>query len=75
VDQVLLAVRFAVADLMSQGKCPPIIMDDPFVHFDPARREAGIQVLKEISDAYQVIVLTCHDYEQIAAGHKVRLSR
>ncbi len=75
VDQVLLAVRFAVADLMSQGKCPPIIMDDPFVHFDPARREAGIQVLKEISDAYQVIVLTCHDYEGIAAGQKVRLSR
>jgi DNA repair exonuclease SbcCD ATPase subunit len=72
-DQVLLAVRLAVADLMSQGKCPPVIMDDPFVHFDPARRQAGIEALKQISDVYQVIVFTCHDYPEIAGEQKVNL--
>lgn len=73
-DQVLLAVRLAVADLMSQGKCPPVIMDDPFVHFDPARRQAGIDALRQISGAYQVIVFTCHDYPEIAEEQKVDLS-
>ncbi len=73
-DQVLLAVRLAVADLMSQGKCPPVIMDDPFVHFDPARRQAGIEALKQISGAYQVIVFTCHDYPETEGGQKVDLA-
>ena len=73
-DQVLLSVRLAVADLMSQGKCPPFIMDDPFIHFDPARRQAGIKVLQQISNTYQVIVFTCHDYEEIPARQKLKLA-
>lgn len=73
-DQVLLSVRLAVADLMSQGKRPPVIMDDPFVHFDPVRRQAGIEALKKIAGAYQVIVLTCHDYPEMAIEQKVRLA-
>ncbi len=67
--RVLLAVRLAVADLMSQGKCPPVIMDDPFVHFDPARRQAGIDAW-QISGAYQVIVFTCHDYPELQKSRR-----
>lgn len=73
-DQVLLSVRLAVADLMSQGRRPPVIMDDPFVHFDPVRRQAGIEALKRIAGAYQVIVFTCHDYPEMAIEQKVRLA-
>jgi uncharacterized protein YhaN len=73
-DQVLLAVRLAIADLMSQGKCPPIIMDDPFIHFDAARRQAAIEILREVSGRFQVIVFTCHDYPEIAVEQKVRLN-
>lgn len=72
-DQVLFAVRLGVADLLSQGKCPPMIMDDPFIHFDAARRQAAIEILKEVSGWFQVIVLTCHDYREIPEDQKVRL--
>ena len=64
-DQVLFAVRLGVADLLSQGKCPPMIMDDPFIQFDAARRQAAIEILKEVSGWFQVIVLICHDYREI----------
>lgn len=73
-DQVLLAVRLAVADLMSQGRCPPMIMDDPFVHFDSSRRLAAIEALRKIACAYQVIVFTCHDYPEMAVEQKVSLA-
>ncbi len=73
LDQVLMAVRLAVSDFLSQGKCPPVVMDDPFIHFDSDRRKAAIEALKKIAQTYQVIVFTCHDYPELAQEQVVRL--
>jgi uncharacterized protein YhaN len=42
-------------------------MDDPFVTFDPQRRQAALRLCREIADTHQVLFFTCHDgYDPIA---------
>jgi DNA repair exonuclease SbcCD ATPase subunit len=73
VDQVLLALRLSIAGFMSNGKRPPILMDDPFVHFDPDRRGKAMDLLKRASSQYQIVVFTCHDYKEMAGCSVIEL--
>jgi uncharacterized protein YhaN len=67
VDQLYLAVRLALIDLLFQDARPPLLMDDPFVTFDPQRRQAALHLCREIADTHQVLFFTCHDgYDGIA---------
>jgi uncharacterized protein YhaN len=36
-------------------------MDDPFVTFDPQRRQAALRLCREIAETHQVLFFTCHD--------------
>ena len=60
-DQLYLAARLALVDVVAGGRFLPLILDDPFVHFDRPRRENARGLLKEVSQRHQVILLTCHD--------------
>jgi ABC-type hemin transport system ATPase subunit len=67
VDQLYLAARLALIDLLFQDARPPLLMDDPFVTFDPQRRQAALHLCREIADTHQVLFFTCHDgYDGIA---------
>jgi uncharacterized protein YhaN len=60
-DQVYLAARLALCDMIFQDASPPILMDDPFIKFDPDRRDAALRLCKELSTNRQIILFTCHD--------------
>ncbi len=67
IDQLYLAARLALIDLLYQEAQPPLLMDDPFVTFDPQRRQAALRLCREIAQTHQVLFFTCHDgYDGIA---------
>ncbi len=67
VDQLYLAARLALLDLLYRDTKPPLLLDDPFVKFDPERREQAMELCKEIAQDHQILFFTCHNvYDAIA---------
>ncbi len=60
-DQLYLALRFAVADLVAAEVRLPFIFDDPFVTWDARRRENLRGILGREADRRQIIVLSHSD--------------
>lgn len=68
-DQLALALRVAIAEYLSSHIGPlPIVLDEPFAHWDDERFMSGIQFLASLVERHQVILLSCHKwrYEQLA---------
>ena len=59
VDQVFLAARIGLVRLVTQGRHPPLVLDDPFVTFDDTRAARAALLLRELSADFQVIYLAC----------------
>lgn len=60
-ELLYLLLRVAVAEFVAGRSEPlPMILDDPFVHIDEARRRELWRELAGISQDRQVIVFTCH---------------
>ncbi|MBC1375165.1 AAA family ATPase [Listeria sp. FSL L7-1699] len=59
-EQLYLAIRFALIDVIHKDFPLPIIIDDGFVHFDSARMIQMMQLLKKRKSTNQVIFFTCH---------------
>jgi uncharacterized protein YhaN len=72
-DQVYLAVRLALCDMIFQEARPPLLLDDPFVKFDPERRAAALKLCKELSSDRQIIIFTCHEGYEPYADQVIRL--
>jgi uncharacterized protein YhaN len=67
LDQVFLAARIGLVRLVTAGRRPPLILDDPFVTFDDRRAARAAALLRELSADFQVIYLTCSDrYDALA---------
>ncbi|WP_033542916.1 ATP-binding protein [Planococcus sp. CAU13] len=60
-EQAYLALRFSLAVSMQKSHPFPIIMDDPFVHFDRLRLQQVINLIKELQAEHQFIYFTCHE--------------
>jgi hypothetical protein len=73
-DQMYLAVRLALVELMSGGEPQPVFLDDPFVHFDPERRARALDVVRAFAASHQVVVFTCDPRLREAGGHLVELA-
>ena len=59
-DLLYLAVRLAVCRLaMPSGEPCPLIIDDALVNFDDERRDAAMELLRQIAGERQVILFTC----------------
>ncbi len=64
-DQLYLALRLALMDLLFPSTRPPLFLDDPFVKFDDGRRKAALQLCQRIARHRQVILFTCStEYDQ-----------
>lgn len=59
-EQAYIALRLALANSMLETAPFPIIMDDPFVHFDRERRSHITKVMDQLC-AHQFIYFTCHE--------------
>lgn len=58
-DLIGFCMRLAMADAMYTGEKPTLVMDDPFVNLDDTKLKGAENLLKEASEAYQIIYLTC----------------
>jgi len=69
IDQLYLATRLALLDLLYPNAKPPLLLDDPFVKFDPERRNQALALCQEIAQEHQVLLFTCQDekvYDRVA---------
>lgn len=57
LDQLYLALRLALLELLTGQARPPLLLDDPFNHFDEERLAAAYRILEEISADHQVLAL------------------
>ena len=65
-DQLYLAVRLAVCDLVLPGDDPaPLVLDDALVHFDDARLRLALELLRELSARRQILLFTCQSRERL----------
>ncbi|MEW6554058.1 MAG: AAA family ATPase [Actinomycetota bacterium] len=73
IDQLYLAARLALVEVICGEKHPPLLLDDPFVTFDPRRLDRAMDVLREFSRRCQVIIFTCGDDYDAYADQMVQL--
>lgn len=62
VDQLYLAIRFALLEFLATREGSPFVLDDALVNSDPERRSAALRLLHEISEERQVIMLSCEEH-------------
>lgn len=73
-DQVYFAVRLALTDLLFPDRCPPLLLDDPFVKFDAPRRQAATETLRRLARHRQVLLFSHSPEYRPAADHVIALS-
>ncbi|WP_342506211.1 AAA family ATPase [Sporosarcina sp. FSL K6-2383] len=59
-EQAYIALRLALAASILETAPFPMIMDDPFVHFDGQRLSRMIELLNQLQQRHQFIYFTCH---------------
>lgn len=70
-DQLALALRLAVVDLVAQEVPLPLVLDDPFVHWDEERLARARAMVSALARERQVLLLT-HRGALAAWGAAVR---
>jgi len=71
-DQLKLVMRTAIAEFVAEGSEPlPLILDEPFAHWDDERFVNAMQMLNQLAERHQIIVLTCHAwrFDRLAQEH------
>lgn len=67
IDEFYLAYRLALVKLIFVDKNPPLLLDDPFGNFDSVRLNKALQLFKDLSKDYQIIIFTLKDiYDEVA---------
>jgi len=61
-DQFYICARLALAKLITEGKKPVILLDDPFVNFHAKRLKKMLSVLQDFArEGYQILLFTTSD--------------
>lgn len=62
-DQLDFLLRIAIGEILTKHCGPlPLILDEPFAHWDDERFAQGVRFLTELAEQRQVLVLTCHGW-------------
>jgi len=70
-DQLALALRFAVADLMADDVALPLVLDDPFLNWDAERAAAAARSLQAAAARGRQVWLLSHRAEIAEWGEPV----
>ncbi|MFV9510638.1 AAA family ATPase [Tepidibacillus sp. LV47] len=62
IEQLFIALRFALIDEFAKKVNLPLIFDDIFVNFDPKRLQNTLNSLTELSKRHQILFFTCHPH-------------
>lgn len=76
-EQLHLAVRLALADILTENEPFPVVLDDALLSTDETRLERILDLLAQRQSRMQWLILTCHP-ERFAAltdAHWIRLGR
>ena len=73
-EQLLLALRAAIALEVAKTEPPLLILDDVLVHTDAVRQRNVLDYLQTLASQVQILVLTCHAERYRGAGKLLRLS-
>lgn len=60
-EQAYIALRFALAKSLKHSASFPLVMDDPFVHFDTLRIQNMVQLIERMMNGHQILYFTCHE--------------
>lgn len=64
VDQVYLALRLAMAELLeAKGERLPLLLDEVFAQYDDQRTRDTLSLLTQLSGDRQILLLTCKNRE------------
>lgn len=72
VDAAYISLRIALSEFLCSEK-PTFIFDDSFVKLDDERLENITHILLELSEEYQIIILTCHKREEMLFKDNARV--
>jgi uncharacterized protein YhaN len=62
-EQLYLAMRLAlVREYASNTDALPVVFDDVFVNFDPARTRNTLLAVRDLAETHQVLLFTCHPH-------------
>ena len=65
-DLMYMALRFAAMSVLTDGKIPPVILDDAFSQLDDTRLLRAVDLIKNNNEFSQVLLFTCHEnYKEI----------
>src|SRR5207302_7110416 len=73
-EQLLLALRAAIALEVAKTEPPLLILDDVLVHTDAVRQRNVIEYLQTLASQVQILVLTCHAERYRGVGKVLHLS-
>jgi len=59
-EQVHLAVRLALAEVLSADQRHLVVLDDVLTFTDTARLARVLTILEEAAERFQIVILTCH---------------
>jgi DNA repair exonuclease SbcCD ATPase subunit len=72
-DQLYFALRVTAGEQLARsGERLPLLLDDPFVQYDPERMAAGMEVVTELARDHQVFFFTC---DEVQGDDLLRLAR
>jgi DNA repair exonuclease SbcCD ATPase subunit len=73
IDQIYLAARLALADLVSEHKNSLFVLDDPFSGYDDRRLQNVMSFLKGMTGNHQILLLTSRDHYDKWADSTINL--
>lgn len=73
LDQLFFACRLGLADALADDLRLPLLLDDPFVHFDAERYRAALELLQRVAAQTQVILFTCRALPENIQAREFRL--
>lgn len=73
-DQLYLAVRLAVCDLVLPGEDPaPLVLDDALVNFDDERLGLALELLQQLAEHRQILLFTCQSRERLYLRNRLNV--
>ncbi len=72
---IALALRLGITQAMSNGELDTILLDEPTIHLDSARRHELINLLKDMSLLPQMIIVTHEPQLENAADNLIKVEK
>uniref|UniRef100_UPI00388E94EB SMC family ATPase n=1 Tax=Methanobrevibacter sp. TaxID=66852 RepID=UPI00388E94EB len=72
---IALALRLGITKSMAKGDLETILLDEPTIHLDDARRQELINLLKEMSVLPQMIIVTHENQLESAADNLIKVEK